>query len=274
MENPVTPEYERERLIDIMPQLTPQCLRWLRQGGVLAFASFLSLFITIEGKAFGYGANMPYELQCSAPSEGVVVNDVSMKPECVFDISNRSSDSGGHYGERCDLDLRAWFIGCQNVARQMNHDARCSLVWKLGSNNRSESNCLDNRWGPTIVFEVKGEMDSELLAVFNMMGNGIDYANNVMPADFREKICPLGIDDGLSIEHCSIGSFFGWTQAFADEPHLSIKNTGLQKPDENEPQSKNRHGVLPPSYFLFVAGAALAGLCAGLGLCWRAGVWR
>lgn len=47
------------------------------------------------------------------------------------------------------------------------------------------------------------------------------------------------------------------------------------EPDnENQSQGEHRHGVLPPSYFLFVGAAALAGLCVGLCLCWRAGVWR
>jgi hypothetical protein len=66
----------------------------LRQGGVLAFVSFVSFFVSVACKAFGNPAGMKYEVESFLTIKHVVINDLSVKPESICQVQDGLSDCG------------------------------------------------------------------------------------------------------------------------------------------------------------------------------------
>ena len=211
--------------------------------------------------------------------KNIVIGDATVKPDSGFSPHHHS-----------DLPV----CRCQHIDHytviNFLPSPQVSVLWKVERRPISRfvgqrfvmehlcGNALDDRRRFSLVFnrEIDGQIRSDSLLQIVVGHFDIFSQNDAEIFGFHsdKEIGSFNTWNMLGGGLSGFSRLFGRPETFSDEPHLSIKNTGLDQPNKNEPQGEHRHGVLPPSYFLFVAGAALTRFCVGLGSCWRAGVWR
>jgi hypothetical protein len=85
--------------VRLMP---PAYVRPSLQGRALCFALFCGLAVGEKAEAFRYCAIVPDKLKLSAPTERVVILDVSMKPEGCIQVPDGLGGGDGH-ARHCNI---------------------------------------------------------------------------------------------------------------------------------------------------------------------------
>ena len=236
-----------------------------------SYARQASAILGVIIQCFAWGGGkataLPFETKSSFVhgTENISIFDLSKKQQEGLPSHKRhplfrlnKCDAWKEYGRFITTENESWrHVACSGVSKP---------CWVGIYAPDIDFDSAKDSWRFSVI--VESEFNSQNFPTPRIGGNSdveCTLKKHISTFDTRNMLCG---------NRCGFGGGFSWGQGLLDESQIPYKQTSLNSPDDNKPQSKKSSGVVkhpfPPSFILVTLVAFSIAALVGWGIGWVA----